>query len=86
MKLSDFGCASSIRDAKRETFCGTMDYQSPEMLMEKEYDTSTDLWSLGILAYELLVGSAPRLDRSKPEQGLDLASNVSKIERLNQFV
>ena len=42
--------------------CGTLDYLPPEMLARdggKEYDNSVDIWSLGILAYEFVVGQPP---------------------------
>ena len=43
--------------------CGTLDYLPPEMLKpgngDKWYDEKVDLWSLGVLIYEFLVGEAP---------------------------
>ena len=42
--------------------CGTLDYLPPEMLARDggtEYDNGIDIWSLGILAYEFVVGSPP---------------------------
>jgi protein kinase A len=47
----------------KHTFCGTPDYLSPEMKDIGEYDFSVDLWSLGILAYELIMGEAPFKDK-----------------------
>ena len=43
----------------RSTFCGTLDYASPEMLQREQYDESVDVWCIGVLAYEMLVGRAP---------------------------
>ena len=43
----------------KTTFCGTLDYLSPEMKQGEQYDNSVDIWSLGVLTFELLVGSAP---------------------------
>jgi len=40
----------------RKTFCGTLDYVSPEMVKGEMYGRSVDIWSLGILAYELSMG------------------------------
>lgn len=39
--------------------CGTLDYLPPEMIEGKMHDSNVDLWSLGILCYELLVGKPP---------------------------
>lgn len=39
--------------------CGTLDYLPPEMLDSNVYDERVDLWSLGVLTYEFLVGSPP---------------------------
>jgi serine/threonine protein kinase len=66
IKISDFGCCTSTEGVVRETFCGTRDYQSPEMLMNTEHGLATDVWSLGIIAYELLTGKAPLLNKSDP--------------------
>lgn len=43
----------------RSTFCGTPLYVSPEILKGEQYDERIDLWSIGILAYEMLVGDIP---------------------------
>ena len=58
-KLCDFGWSSTFKDSMRSTFCGTLDYVSPEMKDKGEYNTSVDLWSIGILAFELLAGFPP---------------------------
>jgi len=39
--------------------CGTLDYLAPELVLGVAYDEKIDLWSLGVLAYEFLVGSPP---------------------------
>jgi serine/threonine protein kinase len=43
----------------RSTFCGTLEYMAPEMLKNEPHDHSLDIWSLGILLYELYHGNAP---------------------------
>ena len=60
VKLSDFGLAGHLCKGKFDlTFCGTMEYMSPEMLAASFYSHSTDFWSLGVLAYSLLMGRYP---------------------------
>jgi aurora kinase len=43
----------------KTTFCGTLDYVSPEMKDKGLYTSKVDLWSIGVLTFELLTGSAP---------------------------
>ena len=55
LKLSDFGW-SIYTEEKRMTFCGTLDYVSPEVVSGKDYDFKVDIWSIGVLTYELVTG------------------------------
>jgi aurora kinase len=63
IKLSDFGWSVHAPSNRRSTLCGTLDYLPPEMLKpgrdKNVYSNKVDLWSLGVLTYEFLVGEAP---------------------------
>ena len=59
LKIADFGWSVHAPSSKRQTLCGTLDYLPPEMIVGKDHDASVDLWSLGILCYEFLVGKPP---------------------------
>ncbi|KAJ6134320.1 Serine/threonine-protein kinase ark1 [Penicillium sp. IBT 18751x] len=63
IKISDFGWSVHAPNNRRQTMCGTLDYLPPEMLkpgsQDNYYSEKVDLWSLGVLAYEFLVGEAP---------------------------
>ena len=63
IKISDFGWSVHAPNNRRNTMCGTLDYLPPEMLKpgsaENFYNEKVDLWSLGVLTYEFLVGAAP---------------------------
>ena len=60
LKILDFGWSVKLKaDHKRLTMCGTLDYLSPEMIESKEHDFGVDVWALGVLCYELLVGKPP---------------------------
>ncbi len=58
-KLGDFGNACSAESSQRKTLCGTLDYLAPEMVEGVEYDHRVDVWSLGVMAYEFVVGHPP---------------------------
>ncbi|EWC47048.1 serine kinase ark1 [Drechslerella stenobrocha 248] len=59
IKLSDFGWSVHAPTNRRTTLCGTLDYLPPEMLRGDSHGEKVDLWSLGVLMYEFLVGAAP---------------------------
>ena len=65
--IIDFGIAKSVSDDSPEedqltrlgTVLGTPQYMSPEQVAGQDIDTRTDVYSLGIVLYELLVGTTP---------------------------
>lgn len=44
---------------KRNSFCGTLEYMAPEMVKNEFYNKSVDIWSLGVLLYEMTHGYSP---------------------------
>jgi eukaryotic-like serine/threonine-protein kinase len=70
LKVLDFGLAMSIKDSTFEgvtrttnldtgQIAGTLAYMAPELLMGKTSDVRTDIWSLGVVLYELAAGTLP---------------------------
>ncbi|XP_054165389.1 aurora kinase C-like [Oppia nitens] len=59
LKIADFGWSVHAPSSRRATMCGTLDYLPPEMVLHKAYDATVDLWCLGVLTYEFLVGKPP---------------------------
>ena len=61
IKLGDLGFAAQLesRNQIRNTFAGTLLWMSPELLNQRPYTYKTDIWSLGIVAYELAEGEPP---------------------------
>lgn len=59
LKIADFGWSVHEPNSMRTTLCGTLDYLPPEMVQGKPHTKAVDIWSLGVLCYELLVGQAP---------------------------
>ncbi|ELA46262.1 AGC/PKA protein kinase [Vavraia culicis subsp. floridensis] len=58
IKLVDLGFAKKL-NTLTFTLCGTPEYMAPEKLKSEGYGQSSDLWSLGILIYEMLKGMPP---------------------------
>jgi len=59
-KLVDFGLSKIVGPSEKcnDPF-GTLSYVAPEVLLQKPYDKSVDLWSLGVIIYLLLSGTLP---------------------------
>ena len=56
-KLSDFGWSNYIQPGdKRNSICGTPIYLAPEMINGTGHDEKVDIWSIGVLLFELLTG------------------------------
>ena len=60
-KIADFGYAIKLESSKQKVtdFVGTMDYLAPELIDNKPYSFSVDIWAIGVIIYELLVGETP---------------------------
>jgi len=61
IKLCDFGFARAMSSntVVLTSIKGTPLYMSPELVKEQPYDATSDLWSLGVILYELYVGQPP---------------------------
>jgi len=68
IKIVDFGLAKLASEAKltpKGTITGTPAYMSPEQAKGERLDHRTDLWSLGVVFYELLIGHLPFQEKDK---------------------
>ncbi|KIY68443.1 kinase-like protein [Cylindrobasidium torrendii FP15055 ss-10] len=74
--LTDFGLAKAFSripsHADEEvprtmSFCGTAEYVSPEVLASLPHSFPVDMWSLGVMVYEMLVGVSPFMAKTTPE-------------------
>ena len=78
IKIADFGFAKmKQKESEEELFqtqCGTPIYMAPEILLGSNYSEKADLWSLGIILFEMLVGKPPFM-------GLNYRELMSKIKK-----
>ncbi|MCO5546861.1 hypothetical protein L7F22_000298 [Adiantum nelumboides] len=82
LKIADFGWSVHAPSHRRTTMCGTLDYLPPEIVEHMQYDETVDLWSLGVLIYEFLLGVPPfesTSTQSFPRDAGDLIKRVSPV-------
>lgn len=72
LKISDFGLAKIFNDTMSETICGSPLYMAPEILTYQKYNSKADLWSVGIILYEMLSGNTPYNSKSIYELVCDI--------------
>jgi serine/threonine-protein kinase ULK/ATG1 len=60
LKIADFGFAKkNTEQTLHETICGSPLYMAPEIMNNNSYNNQTDLWSTGMILYEMLYGIHP---------------------------
>ncbi len=75
IKISDFGFAKIYKEGSlTQTVCGSPLYMAPEILTYKQYTELADLWSVGVILYEILF-------KEVPVNGSNLYSLVKNIDK-----
>ena len=66
VKLGDFGYAAQLtmEQGMRHSVVGTPSWMAPELVVGMDYGVSVDIWSLGIVAIETVVGEPPYLNEN----------------------
>eukprot|EP00759_Apiculatamorpha_spiralis_P051997 PhF_6_TR5577/c0_g1_i1/m.7983/K08857/NEK1_4_5; NIMA (never in mitosis gene a)-related kinase 1/4/5 len=77
LRLGDFGVSRQVAmtDELMHTLMGTPYYMSPEIAQQKPYTAKTDMWSLGVVMYELMTKQRPFTGRNVP----DLYRNIVQM-------
>ena len=67
LKIVDFGFCKPVPAAgkKSQTLCGTPEYLSPELVLQRGHNHCVDYWAFGCLVYELLTNDTPFADPSQ---------------------
>lgn len=82
LKIADFGFARSLpATSMAETLCGSPLYMAPEILRYEKYDAKADLWSVGTVLYEMVVGKPP----FRAANHVDLLRRIEKADDKIKF-
>ena len=86
LKLSDFGFCTRMKGKEdlTRTFCGTLEYIAPEIFKNDRYTFPVDVWSLGIMIYEMGTLKTPFYHSSEDEiKAHVLRGDFQCSERMN---
>nr|XP_002664661.3 serine/threonine-protein kinase ULK2 [Danio rerio] len=83
IKIADFGFARYLQsNMMAATLCGSPMYMAPEVIMSQNYDAKADLWSIGTVIYQCLVGKPPFQANSPQDLRMFYEKNKSLVPNI----
>jgi serine/threonine protein kinase/WD40 repeat protein len=82
VRILDFGIAQSLREsagAQDELTMGTVSYMAPEQIHPGRVDARADIWSLGVVLYQMLSGRLP-FERTSIHETLDAVAGPAPVD------
>lgn len=88
LKLGDFGFSKTLAQGEpvTTTMIGSPIYMAPEVIMGQAYTAKADIWSLGVIVYEMLYGNCPFESNSIAGLILSLHNNHLKFPKSANIV
>ena len=80
VKLADFGFAKQVQDMT-ETILGAPLFMAPEIMKGKVYNNQVDVWSLGVVFFEMLTGFTPFIGKDKMDLLYQIEKGVYRIPK-----
>ncbi len=84
IRIVDFGAATHL-SSKENHILGTVNYLAPEVIQNRKYSVQSDIYSLGIILFELLTGELP-FSGSNAQEILNEHANTDYIKISSQFM
>ncbi|EPY25733.1 protein kinase [Strigomonas culicis] len=89
VKISDFGFAVLAGSGQcLSTYCGTVCFMAPEILLDRNYGKPVDMWALGVMTYYMFLDAFPFHGRNTEALKASIcrdSASVARHERLQQF-